>query len=131
MVRANRSVKSARNGGRRHSLRPVYDALAAFVVLLAVGLTCDAPSSAAHPMFGGLQPPPSEFAVALSDTADRPIVEIATTNSSYSPDAVYRRTSATAAWVLLSLAFSVVAAFNLAFFRHMRRAYRPSRTRNE
>ena len=60
---------------------------------------------------------------ALGEADNPPIIEIATTASATSPDAVYRRTSTAAAWLLLSFAFSLVAALNLAFIRHMRRAY--------
>jgi hypothetical protein len=65
---------------------------------------------------------PAAFA-AVADAEPAPIIEIATTSSVYAPDAVYRRTSATAAWVLLGLAFSLLTALNLSFFRHLRRAY--------
>jgi hypothetical protein len=67
---------------------------------------------------------------ALGLSTDVPaMVEIATTSSSQAPDAVYRRTSATAAWLLLSLAFSLLIAFNMAILRHMRRAYAPKCSR--
>ena len=38
-------------------------------------------------------------------------------------------TSDTAAWTLLGLTFSLLAALNLAIFRHLRRAYAPPRAR--
>ncbi|MGQ0456925.1 MAG: hypothetical protein ACT4OU_07675 [Hyphomicrobium sp.] len=65
---------------------------------------------------------------ALADDEPAPLVQIATASSPSGPDAVYKRTSADAAWLLLGLAFSVLAALNLATFRHVRRAYvRPVR----
>lgn len=65
---------------------------------------------------------------ALATDEPAPIVQIATTSSAGAPDAVYKRTSATAAWALLALTFSGLAALNLALVRHLRRAYaRPVR----
>ncbi len=65
---------------------------------------------------------------ALATDEPAPIVQIATTSSAGAPDAIYKRTSATAAWALLALAFSGLAALNVALVRHLRRAYaRPVR----
>ena len=118
---------------RTKLLRPAFDALAALAVfaLVSVGLT-SAPSAAS--------PGPSTFAVsyetsasiavkALGDVNDRPVIEIATTSSPANADAVYRRTSTDAAWGLLALAFSILAALNLAIVRHLRHAYALPRRR--
>ncbi len=65
---------------------------------------------------------------ALATDEPAPIVQIATTSSVGAPDAIYKRTSVTAAWALLALAFSGLAALNVALVRHLRRAYaRPVR----
>ena len=41
-----------------------------------------------------------------------------------------RRFSQKAEWLLLGLAFSLLAAMNLAFFRHLRHAYADPRKRS-
>ena len=119
---------------RRLFLRPMLDAAIVFSVLCFLGLTLGTvPTSASPnvPSINGYQISPSPAVVkALGADDVRPIIEIATTSSPNSPDAVYRRTSAQAAWALLMIALSVVAALNLALFRHMRQAYTPPKRRN-
>ncbi len=129
---------------RRTLRRPVLDAFAAFVVfgLAHTAVTCS-PSSAspslASPSSANMSPaafadpyetPASAAMNALGEAGDRPIIEIATTSSSANADAVYKRTSAQAAWGLLALAFSLLAALNLAMLRHLRHAYAVPRKRN-
>ena len=106
-------------------VRPALDAVLAFALFLLVTLTFDSAPSAAAPynVHAVTEPLQLQAERALADSADAPIIEIATTSSPRNPDAVYRRTSATAAWLLLSLAFSLLAAFNLALLRHMRKVY--------
>jgi hypothetical protein len=58
---------------------------------------------------------------AVAEPGPLPIVQIATATSP--ADAVYRQTSVTAAWGLLGVAFSLMAALNLALLRHLKRAY--------
>jgi hypothetical protein len=108
-------------------VRPALDALAAFAVfgIAALTLNC-APSSASPNTFVTPSLQKSAFQTvnpALAEAGVRPLVEIATTSSPNNPDAVYRRTSAQAAWSLLAIAFSLAVALNLAVFRHLRQAY--------
>lgn len=122
-----RSVRQGR--GRWGFLRPIIDATVALGLFMFVSMAVTSAPSSANPHNPG---PAAQYrsmiapAVAQGDE-QRTIVEIATTSSEASPDAVYRRTSFSAAFVLLSLAFSIIVAFNLAFFRHMRRAYATGR----
>ena len=119
-------------GARRRSLvpRPAIDALAAFLLFLAATMSIGIAPTAAHPnlAYGPAGLRQTQVLHAIGEADDQPIIEIATTSSPNSPDAVYRRTSTAAAWVLLSFAFSLVAALNLAFIRHMRRAYAKPRS---
>lgn len=107
--------------------RPAADAILALLLFALVSVTFGTAPTSANPH----SPPPhvyniSPAQVALATGNDEPtIVEIATTTSPQAPDAIYGRTSATAAWLLLSLAFSLIFAFNLAILRHMRRVYAP------
>lgn len=121
-LRTRRALRS-----RRRSLvpRPAIDALAAFLLFLAATMSIGIAPTAAHPnlAYGSAGLRQTQVLHALGEADDQPIIEIATTASATSPDAVFRRTSTAAAWVLLSFAFSLVAALNLAFIRHMRRAY--------
>lgn len=115
---------------RRFMFRPMLEA----GVWLIFGLTTVVATSA--PVMAQINPaafagvefsvtPMTVIAVGQADPA--PLVEIATTSSVTSPDAVFRRTSASAAWGLLGVAFSILAVLNLAIFSHLRRAYAPKR----
>ncbi len=78
--------------------------------------------------FAGLERFAKPSAVpAVAEQAPLPIVQIATASSP--ADAIYRQTSITAAWSLLGVAFSLMAALNLALLRHLKHAYatRPRR----
>lgn len=139
------TLRAARQGagGQSHApsrikarqvlLRPVLDASMVFAALCLIGLTFGTAPSSASPNV----PPSHSYQMtvspmvlkALSEGDVQPVIEIATTNSPDSPDAVFRRTSAQAAWALLMIALSVVVALNLAMFRHMRQAYAPVRRR--
>ncbi len=105
-------------------VRPAIDAAVALVLFMIVSMALTCAPSSANP-----QNPGSVAQLRSLVAEERPIVEIATTSSPEAPDAVYRRTSFSAAWVLLSFAFSILVAFNLAFLRHMRRAYAKDRSR--
>lgn len=122
-------------GKRRRShfnaIRPFGEALAVFALCLIASLTLSSAQSAANPYRAHsivaqfqMQTMPT-----IAEEGDRPLIEIATTSSVNSPDAVFRRTSWSAAWILLSLAFSIVATVNLALVRHMRHAYVKPRSR--
>ncbi|MEZ5899941.1 MAG: hypothetical protein AB7S74_11810 [Hyphomicrobium sp.] len=122
-----RSVRRGR--GRWFFVRPAIDAGVSLVLFMIATVTLNSAPTSANPQIPG---PAAQFrsmvAPAVGDPAEeRTIVEIATTSSPESPDAVYRRTSFSAAWILLSFAFSILVAFNLAFLRHMRRAYAKGR----
>ena len=111
----------------RFVIRPLFDAAAAGLVFaIVVAMLTSAPVTAGtNPgAFAGLEwVAPTSAVQAVGEPGPLPIVEIATTSFSTAPNAVYRRTSVTAAWFLLVVAFSLLAALNLAFFRHLRRAY--------
>ncbi len=112
---------------RRFVILPIFDAaLAAGLFALFTVLTASEPVRAGtNPAaFAGIERAATPVAVkAVGEPGPPPLIEIATTSSTSSKDAVYRRTSASAAWVLLGLAFSLLAAFNLTVVRHLRRAY--------
>ena len=115
---------------RRFVLRPIIDAVAAWLVFgfVTAMVTC-APLSAgtnvASPAaFSGLERAARPAAVkAVGEPGPAPLIEIATTSSPANADAVYRRTSASAAWGLLGIAISMLVALNVSIFRHLRRAY--------
>jgi hypothetical protein len=117
---------------RWQAVRPAADALAALALFTLVTVTIGAGPTSANPHIPAahlrMQTHAAQPALGLSTDVPA-MVEIATTSSSQAPDAVYRRTSATAAWLLLSLAFSLLIAFNMAILRHMRRAYAPKCSR--
>lgn len=114
-------------------LRPALDALGALAVFTMVSVVLVSHPSAASPSVASprtvglvmLESPNATLIqnAVVDDDDNAPIVQIATTVSSNSSDAVYRRTSADAAWGLLAIAFSLLAALNLAFFRHLRKVY--------
>lgn len=121
---------------RSFLFRPIIDAAAAFAVLCVLGMAIGIGPTAASPHF---PTPHSSYALsgtpavqkAIASAGDRPdAVEIATTSSPNSPNAVYGRTSIQAAWILLMLSVSGIVALNMALYRHMRTAYSPRRRRN-
>lgn len=121
---------------RRHILlRPVFDALGAgllFVLLTAVGTSAPVKACAFSGAFGGIERSVAPHTIkAIAEPGPAPIIEIATTSSVRDPNAVFRRTSGTAAWGLLGLSLSLLAALNLSFFRHLRRVYAPTHARHQ
>jgi hypothetical protein len=106
------------------------DALAAgfAFVLLATTLGCGPSSAHPNPGAFGVTARPAAIK-ALGESGPRPIIEIATAAPN-GADAVIGRTSFTAAWALLAIAVSLLTAVNLAFIRHLRRAYAPISRRN-
>lgn len=131
------SESVSRTRARSALIRPILDAAGTFAVLcllcLSLGSFLGAAPSSASPNvtgFNTLQLAPSPDAIkAIGQSDVRPVIEIATTSSPANADAVYRRTSFQAAWVLLMLGLSLVAALNMALFRHMRNAYASPRRR--
>ena len=124
---------SARTKARGAFIRPIIDATGAFAILCLICLSVGAGPSSASPNI----PSPTVYQATLTPTAMkapgsqdvRPVVEIATTSSAANADAVYHRTSAQAAWALLMTGLSITAALNMAFFRHLRKAYASPRRR--
>ena len=120
---------------RRRLHRPVFDALGAglvFVMLTAVGASAPVKACPFSGAFSGIERPLApQIVKAIAEPAPPPIIEIATTSSPLNPDAVFRRTSGTAAWGLFGLSLSLMAALNLSFFRHLRRVYVSPRTRRQ
>ena len=116
---------------RKLLLRPAIDAAVVFSALCVFSIVCGPAPSSARPSIAG----PTGYAMTMSPAVveaigisePRPIVEIATTASPTSPEAVYRRTSAQTAWMLLLMSLSVIVALNMALFRHLRQAYTPRR----
>ena len=112
---------------RRLVLRPIIDALAAWLVFGVVSafVTCAPLTAATSPVaFSGLEHAVVSTTIQAADaSAPAPVVQIATARAGAFSDAVFRRTSHATAWILLGLAFSLLAAINLMFFRHLRRAY--------
>jgi len=106
--------------------RPLIDAAVAGLTFVLVTTMIGAPVKAGTfpAAFAGLHQRATPFAMnAVADPGPLPIVEIATASSP--ADAVYRRTSTTAAWGLLGVALSMLAALNLAILRHVKRVYAP------
>jgi len=124
-----RKKSTAKMKYRRRIGRPLIDvAIAAAVFVLA-----SSPLVCTHAKAGII--PTSVHSVAraaaikpltvnaVAEPAPLPIIQIATAASP--SDAVYRLTSVSAAWALLGVAFSLMAAVNLAMLRHLKRAYAP------
>ncbi len=127
------SVSAGRRELRYAVFRPALDACAAFglFVLVSLALT-SAPSSASPHRY--LNPIPAVTALAypaLAVPGDLETTKIAFKASNAADGAVYRQTDATASWLLLTLAFSVLAAFNMALIRHLRQAYANPRKRSQ
>jgi len=131
----NSPARGQRPKRRHRLLRPIFDALGAalvFVMLTAVGTSAPVKACAFSGAFGGIEHSVAPQSIkAIAELAPAPIIEIATTSSAHDPNAVFRRTSGTAAWGLLGLSLSLLAALNLSFFRHLRRVYTPVQVRHQ
>lgn len=120
---------------RRHFLKAFsYGAVASLAFTAALTLATVSPLCArTNPgMFVGLEKsvkPAATKAIALP--APPPIIEIATTPFSTSPNAVYRRTSSGAAWALFAAAMALLGSLNLILISHLGLAYGPLRKRRE
>lgn len=127
--------KSSQRAKRRMlGFRPAIDAGVALVLFVLISVTLGSAPTSAFPQLPGhgAQSGRSAAIAAVAGASDTPaIVEIATTSSPQAPDAIYRRTSSGAAWLLLCLTFSLLIAFNLAMLRHMRRVYVRRRGRGD
>lgn len=67
---------------------------------------------------------------AVAKIANRPLVEIATTESADSANALVGRTSIDAAWILLGIGLSAILALNAMLIDHLRRRYARSTRRH-
>jgi hypothetical protein len=121
-------AKTQRFRARHHVVRPALDAIGALVVFTLVSAIIVSHPSAASPHTVGTVMVETTHATLIQNAVvneddNAPVVQIATTSSSKNSNAVFRRTSTDAAWGLLAVAFSILAALNLAIFRHLRRVY--------
>lgn len=117
----------------RFLLRSIVDASAAgivFILLTAVMTSAPVRACPFSAVISGVDRTAAPLVLrAVGEPGPAPITEIATTSSAWAPNAVFRRTSDTAAWTLLGISFSLLTALNLAFFRHLRRTYAPRAAR--
>ena len=131
----NSQARIGRSKYRRLVLRPILDAFGAGLLFMMLTAVCTSVPVKACPfsgVFAGLERTAAPQAVqAVAEPGTAPLIEIATTSSGWDPNAVFRRTSSTAAWGLLGLAFSLLAALNLSFFRHLRRVYASPEARHQ
>lgn len=120
-------AEKARPSRRRRLLTPARDALAAGALfsLISAPMLCHPTSASPHgaAAISAIERPTPLMAKALADDDIAPYVRIATSSAPGAPDTIYKRTSAQAAWLLLSFAFSLLAALNLATVRHLRQVY--------
>ena len=106
-------------------LRPARDACVAFGLFVLVSLALSSGPSSASP-HRLLNPSPASKLLsepAVATTSGQQIFNVAAKRSSVIDSAANRQTDTAAAWLLLSLAFSLLTALNLALVRHLREAY--------
>jgi cellulase/cellobiase CelA1 len=127
------SARVSRPKLRYALLRPALDACAAFGLFVLVSLTLSsAPSSASpHHLVNPVVATQDQARPAFAAPSDQKIYEITSKSVAAADNTVYRQTDTTAAWLLLSFAFSVLAAFNMALVRHLRQAYANPRKRQQ
>ena len=134
---SNMDSSAAHRRNRRYALlRPVLDACTAFALFVIVSLALSSGPTSASPhrlLIAGT--PFTQVANPKAATPgdlqrDRQIFQIAAYSQPAATDAAFRQTDALAAWLLLSFAFSLLAALNMALVRHLRQAYSNPRKRN-
>ena len=126
------SARVSRPKLRYALLRPALDACAAFGLFVLVSLALSSGPSSASP-HRLLSPGPAATLLtnpAVATPGDLKIFDVAARPSRAPVGAIDRQTDTAAAWLLLSLAFSVLAAFNMALVRHLRQAYANPRKRS-
>ena len=113
----------------RHLWRPALDAGLALLLFMIATLTlASAPSSASPGVNLGLV----QFAKPSSEPIQTQLFQPANLSSPIiKVDIKTGHLSQQAEWLLLGLAFSLLVAMNLAFFRHLRHAYADPRKRSE
>lgn len=114
---------------RRRFRLDLHVAVVSFVVgFAAVALTSAPLRAGPIPCLAGIERTAAPIAAkAIGEPGPAPLIEIATTASINDPNAVFRRTSNTAASGLFGASLSLLAALNLLFFRHLKRVYAPPR----
>lgn len=115
---------------RRHILRAAADTTAAFVLFTGVAAVFACPPSSASPHVMKVVPAAGSSMVITGAVtpAERPaVVKVAGSTTSFSAAPAAPTRPAEQAWLLLAVSFSLLAALNLAFVRHLRRAYAPKR----
>ncbi|WP_052699407.1 hypothetical protein [Hyphomicrobium sp. 99] len=125
-TRNRRKIGAAQPVCSHQLWRPLIDAAVAGLAFVLVSTMFVAPVKAGtySAPFAGLHHTAATSTLkAVAAPAPLPIVQIATASSP--ADAVYRQTGTTAAWGLLGMAFSMLAALNLAILRHVKRVYAP------
>ncbi len=125
------SSRSPRSKLRYTFLRPALDACVAFAMFVLVSLAFSSGPSSASPH--RLLSPGTASALLTSPTVatpnDHQIFHVAARPAATAQDPVRRQTDTAAAWLLLSFAFSALAALNMALVRHLRQAYADPRKR--
>ena len=116
---------------RRHLLRPALDAGIAMTFFAVASMTlASAPSSASPGVnLGIVRFAPSQAASIATQTQTQLFQPANVSTAMIKVDVGSRRLSQHAEWLLLGLAFSLLVAMNLAFFRHLRHAYADPRKR--
>ncbi len=117
---------------RRHLLRPALDAGIAMTFFAVASMTlASAPSSASPGVnLGIVHFAPPQAAPFTTQTQTQLFQPANVSPAMFKVDVGARRFSQKAEWLLLGLAFSLLAAMNLAFFRHLRHAYADPRKRS-
>ena len=131
-VRESDVRSSARRPKLRYAfLRPALDACAAFglFVLMTLALSSGPSSASPHHFLNAPVTMGKPANPALAEYREGKVFEVASKSSAATNVAVYRQTDTASAWLLLSLAFSGLAAFNMALIRHLQQAYASPRKR--
>ena len=115
----------------RHLLRPALDAAAALMIFAVASLTLACAPSSASPTGPSLTAALSQPATpnAITAPSGAQTLTFVSGRSADTQSALASHTSRQAAWSILGLGFSLLAALNLAFFRHLRHAYADPRKR--
>jgi len=125
------SVEMAKIGPLRFLLRTLADALIGLVLFVAFACAVGAYEShspATHRLGGILSVSSSAGDLLKFSIDDSPLIAAAVVATAVpvphsSPVTGLRNTTRDTAYVLLAAIFSALVAFNLAFFRHLRREY--------
>ena len=115
----------------RHLLRPALDAAVAFLIFAIASLTLASAPSSASPTGLGLTAVISQPATpnAITAPSGAQTLTFVSGRGGDIQSAGNAHTSRQAAWSILGLGVSLLAALNLAFFRHLRYAYANPRKR--